>query len=113
MFLLAILLGSITFGVSGSAQALNTLSRSAPVGHASKRVELPGIQDAPEFGTVDIGALALRLRASSESAILASQALDTALNTVSCADLVELADLAALADLAERADLAGLADLAE
>ena len=74
MFLLAILLGSITFGVSGSAQALDTLSRSAPVGHASKRVELPDIQDAPKFGTVDVGALALRLRASSESAIRASQA---------------------------------------
>ena len=70
MPLLYILLGSITIGVSGNVQALNTLSRSAPVGRASKRVELPDVQGAPEFDTVGVGALALRLRAFAESAIL-------------------------------------------
>ena len=65
MFLLYLLPGSITFGVSGNAQALNTLIKSAPVGRASERVELSDVQSAPKFGAVDVGAYALRLRASS------------------------------------------------
>ena len=85
------MLGSIIFGVSDNAQALNTLSRSAPVGRASKCVELPDVQSAPKFGTGDVGTLALRLRVSSESAILASHAL----NTARCASWTELAKLLA------------------
>ena len=62
---------------AGNAQALDMLSKSAPVGCASKRVELLGAQSAPGGSAVDVVALALHLRASSEFAILASQALNT------------------------------------
>ena len=69
-----------------ASQALNTVSRGTELAELAE--ELPDVQGAPKFDTVDVGAFALRLRASSESAILASHALNTVSRRTELAELV-------------------------